>query len=69
MQNKLCHFDGDCEFRSKCSCNGNNELRCHTTHQISGVNFIDKQSHPTCIAKSYFGNAHICLCPAIANNF
>lgn len=64
MLKELCQFAGDCEFRNKCGCSGNAHLLCDITYQVGGIFFVEKETHPTCNAKTYFGDAHICLCPA-----
>lgn len=67
MSEEDCNFDGNCQFRNKCGCLGSHHRVCHTTYQTGGILFVDKESHPLCIAKTYFGDAHICLCPAKTN--
>lgn len=64
MPKKNCQFSGQCKFRDNCACSGNDHLLCNITHHIGDICFVDKQSNPTCNAKTYFGDAHICLCPA-----
>ncbi len=64
MQKDPCQFDGVCEFRPKCACSGNDHLLCKITYQVGGIYFVEKETHPVCNAKTFFGNAHICLCPA-----
>lgn len=64
MQESSCQFNGDCEFRNKCACSGNDHLLCNVTYHVGGIFFVEKQAHPSCNAKTYFGDAHICLCPA-----
>ena len=64
MEKERCHFKMDCEFRTHCACSGNAHLLCTITFQTSDIFFVDKESHPACSAKTYFGDAHICLCPA-----
>lgn len=69
MDQELCSFTGTCEFRYKCSCHGQSYLFCKTAYQVGGLFFVDKLTHPNCIAKTFFGDAHICLCPAKNSNF
>ncbi|MDO9081149.1 MAG: hypothetical protein Q7U44_10150 [Desulfuromonadales bacterium] len=67
MLKEPCHYDGDCEFRHKCACSGNQHLLCGVTYQLGGLFFVEKETHPTCNAKTFFGDAHICLCAAKNN--
>jgi hypothetical protein len=64
MEKERCHFMDDCEYRHKCACSGNAHLLCSLTYRVGDIFFVDKQTHPACVAKTYFGDAHICLCPA-----
>lgn len=64
MQEEQCQFEGACEFRNRCACSGNSQLLCDITYQVGGIFFVDKKLHPACVAKTSFGDAHICLCPA-----
>lgn len=68
MEKEHCRFNNDCGFRHECSCSGNHHLLCDITYQVGGIFFVDKKTHPHCVAKTFFGDAHICLCPAKASN-
>lgn len=64
MSEERCLYTGSCEFRNKCSCNGDAARFCKTTDRIGGLVFVEKGVHQQCVAKTYFGDTHICLCPA-----
>lgn len=66
MPEEGCSFAGDCAFRGRCACGGHAGNFCKTSSKFGGLVFVEQSPHPNCIAKSYFGGGHICLCPAIS---
>lgn len=68
MTEEGCAFTGDCAYRGKCACGGHTSHVCKITDKVGGLVFVEMSSHPNCIVKTYFGGAHICLCPAMYAN-
>jgi hypothetical protein len=65
MTEEGCAFTGDCAYRGKCACGGLDNHFCKITDRVGGLVFVEKSLHPNCSVKTYFGGAHICLCPAM----